>query len=81
MNAPVSKRWTERHPQIRGGRRVRAGLGAGLSIFPLDFRCEESGSVTVTSPAKEAFLADEMDGRRLPRAGRTPPRPVPPAGL
>ena len=29
-----------------GGRRVRAGLGAGLSISPLDFRCEESGSVT-----------------------------------
>ena len=24
-----------------------AQLGAGLSIFPLDFRCEESGSATV----------------------------------
>ena len=25
----------------------RSSVGAGLSIVPLDFRCEESGSVTV----------------------------------
>lgn len=38
MNAPVSKRWTERHPQIRGNRhneRLFASDGAVAEPFGL----------------------------------------------
>ena len=60
MNAPVSKRWTERHPQIRGNRhneRLFASDGAvaepfGLLVAYSTLSCQETAMRTVVEQAE-----------------------------
>ena len=55
MNAPVSKRWTERHPQIRGNRHnerlFASGRGGGRAVRTLvaysTLSCQETAMRTV----------------------------------